>query len=144
MNKRTKTGDLKEFLFSGLICILMFGSCKSNESNSEGNAIVNGKISNAISCTSNGLTVTDSTIYMQGGGNEFVETEVDQQPTPRFLPADMVWIPGGEFSMGGVNPVGITDGGKESMLDARPIHRVHVNGFFMDATEVTNRQFAAF
>jgi formylglycine-generating enzyme required for sulfatase activity len=38
----------------------------------------------------------------------------------------------------------MTDGGKESMHDARPIHRVHVNGFFMDATEVTNRQFAAF
>lgn len=30
------------------------------------------------------------------------------------------------------------------MPDARPIHRVHVDGFWMDATEVTNRQFAAF
>lgn len=28
--------------------------------------------------------------------------------------------------------------------DARPIHRVYVDGFHMDATEVTNAQFAAF
>ncbi len=56
----------------------------------------------------------------------------------------MVWIPGGEFSMGGVNPVGMNDGGHEAMNDARPVHRVRVNGFLMDATEVTNKQFAEF
>ena len=28
--------------------------------------------------------------------------------------------------------------------DAQPIHRVHVDGFWMDATEVTNEQFEAF
>jgi formylglycine-generating enzyme len=28
--------------------------------------------------------------------------------------------------------------------DARPIHRVYVDGFFMDRTDVTNKQFAAF
>jgi len=36
------------------------------------------------------------------------------------------------------------EGGHESMNDARPVHRVHVSGFFMDATEVTNKEFAAF
>jgi formylglycine-generating enzyme required for sulfatase activity len=56
----------------------------------------------------------------------------------------MVWIPGGEFSMGGVNPIGMMDGGHEGMGDARPVHRVRVNGFFMDETEVTNAEFAAF
>jgi formylglycine-generating enzyme required for sulfatase activity len=30
------------------------------------------------------------------------------------------------------------------MPDARPIHRVYVDAFWMDATEVTNQQFAAF
>jgi formylglycine-generating enzyme required for sulfatase activity len=30
------------------------------------------------------------------------------------------------------------------MADARPIHRVHVDGFWMDRTEVTNAQFARF
>ena len=28
--------------------------------------------------------------------------------------------------------------------DSRPIHRVYVDGFWMDATEVTNEQFATF
>jgi formylglycine-generating enzyme required for sulfatase activity len=69
---------------------------------------------------------------------------VDKQLPSETAPADMVWIPGGEFSMGGVNPVGMMDGGHESMNDARPVHRVHVPGFFMDATEVTNKEFAAF
>ena len=56
----------------------------------------------------------------------------------------MVWIPGGEFSMGvhasseSLNDLaGIT-------RDAQPIHRVAVDGFWMDATEVTNEAFAAF
>jgi formylglycine-generating enzyme required for sulfatase activity len=56
----------------------------------------------------------------------------------------MVWIPGGEFSMGCADPRGIPYGGHDSMADARPIHRVQVDGFWMDATEVTNAQFAAF
>lgn len=56
----------------------------------------------------------------------------------------MVLIIGGEFSMGGVNPMGMSDGGKEQMNDARPIHKVYVDAFYMDETEVTNAQFKAF
>jgi formylglycine-generating enzyme required for sulfatase activity len=48
-------------------------------------------------------------------------------------PKGMVWIPGGEFSMGS-NHFG----------DSKPIHRVRVDGFWMDETEVTNAQFQAF
>ena len=59
-------------------------------------------------------------------------------------PAGMVWVPGGEFSMGCADPRGIPFGGTDPMNDARPIHRVRVAGFWMDATEVTNDQFAAF
>ncbi|PYT00880.1 MAG: sulfatase-modifying factor protein [Acidobacteria bacterium] len=47
----------------------------------------------------------------------------------------MVWIPAGEFSMGS---------DEEMFTDARPIHRVALNGFWMDKTEVTNAQFAKF
>lgn len=47
-------------------------------------------------------------------------------------PEGMAWIPGGKFSMGANAP------------DARPVHRVYVNGFFMDRTDVTNVQFAKF
>jgi len=56
----------------------------------------------------------------------------------------MVWIPGGEFSMGAIDPWHLEHGGHEAMADTRPIHRVSVDPFWMDATEVTNEQFAAF
>ena len=38
----------------------------------------------------------------------------------------------------------MADGGHESMGDARPIHRVYVDGFWMDKTEVTNAEFRQF
>ena len=47
----------------------------------------------------------------------------------------MIWIPGGKFWMGGDDA---------SMSDASPVHEVTVVGFWMDRTEVTNRQFARF
>ncbi|HSC86046.1 MAG TPA: formylglycine-generating enzyme family protein [Polyangiaceae bacterium] len=70
-------------------------------------------------------------------------TELAPTPAPGEPPRGMVWIPGGDFSMGSTDP---TAAGHchEPMADARPIHRVRVAGFFMDATEVTNESFAAF
>ncbi len=59
-------------------------------------------------------------------------------------PAGMAWIPGGEFSMGAQDPRSLPHGGGDAMADARPIHRVAVDGFWIDRTEVTNDQFAAF
>ena len=59
-------------------------------------------------------------------------------------PPGMAWIPGGEFSMGAQDPRGLPYGGPDAMADARPIHRVAVDGFWIDKTEVTNDQFAAF
>jgi formylglycine-generating enzyme required for sulfatase activity len=56
----------------------------------------------------------------------------------------MVWIPGGEFSMGSEDPRACPCGGPDAMPDARPIHRVYVDGFWMDQTEVTNEEFARF
>jgi formylglycine-generating enzyme required for sulfatase activity len=47
----------------------------------------------------------------------------------------MVWIPGGTFWRGSDNP---------KMRDARPAHRVTVDGFWMDRTAVTNDEFARF
>jgi sulfatase modifying factor 1 len=56
----------------------------------------------------------------------------------------MVWIPGGEFSMGAADPPGMDMVGMSATTDSRPIHRVYVDGFFMDKTDVTNAQFAEF
>jgi formylglycine-generating enzyme required for sulfatase activity len=56
----------------------------------------------------------------------------------------MAWIAGGEFSMGSEDPRSMSSGGHEAMNDARPVHRVDVDGFWMDKTDVTNAQFARF
>jgi formylglycine-generating enzyme len=74
----------------------------------------------------------------------FQATRESGAPAPGPAPAGMVWIPGGEFSMGARDPRGLEHGGHDAMPDARPIHRVAVDGFWMDATEVTNEQFARF
>jgi len=59
-------------------------------------------------------------------------------------PAGMVWIPRGQFMMGTTDPTTEVCGGPDRMDDARPIHAVFVDGFWMDETEVTNEAFAAF
>jgi len=56
----------------------------------------------------------------------------------------MAWIPGGQFSMGANDPPDMDEVGMKATEDARPVHRVYVNGFFMDKTDVTNAQFAEF
>jgi formylglycine-generating enzyme required for sulfatase activity len=55
---------------------------------------------------------------------------------PPAAPPGMVWVPGGEFTMG-------TDGDL-GRPEERPAHRVRVDGFWMDETVVTNAQFRAF
>jgi sulfatase modifying factor 1 len=66
----------------------------------------------------------------------------DASPVP--APPGMVWISGGEFSMGAnVDCGGICTLGA-AIQDALPVHRVRVDAFWMDATEVTNAQFEKF
>jgi formylglycine-generating enzyme required for sulfatase activity len=47
---------------------------------------------------------------------------------------NMVWIPGGKFSMGA----------DDGQTDEKPVHEVEVDGFWMDKTEVTNEEFERF
>ena len=73
------------------------------------------------------------------------EPTIEATPAARGeTPVGMVWIPGGEFSMGADDPRQEVCGGSDPMMDARPIHRVAVKPFWMDATEVTNAAFAKF
>ncbi len=74
----------------------------------------------------------------------FAATIPREAPAPSPAPAGMVWIPGGEFSMGSAAAADALCEVPHITNDARPIHRVAVDGFWMDATEVTNAQFAAF
>lgn len=50
--------------------------------------------------------------------------------------SDMIFLPAGEFVMGGE--------GKFAKRDELPRHKVFVNAFWMDRTEVSNAQFAKF
>ncbi len=47
----------------------------------------------------------------------------------------MVWIPPGTFIMGSNDP---------AFADAQPVHKVRLNGFWMDEHEVTNAEFERF
>src|SRR5215471_11242335 len=55
---------------------------------------------------------------------------------PPAAPPGMVWIKGGEFTMGSDAP--------DAYPAERPPHRVRVDGFWMDETDVTNAQFREF
>jgi formylglycine-generating enzyme len=60
--------------------------------------------------------------------------------TPPIQPINtndgMVWIPAGTFTMGNYS--------NDGRADEYPLHQVELAGFWMDAAEVTNAQFAAF
>jgi formylglycine-generating enzyme len=76
---------------------------------------------------------------------KFEPTVPNSVAAPSRNPLEMVWIPGGEFSMGAQDPPDTNDEvGMNATRDSRPIHRVYVDGFWMDKTDVTNREFAAF
>jgi formylglycine-generating enzyme len=77
-------------------------------------------------------------------GVAFGPTVPNMQPPPGKAPKGMVWIPGGEFSMGAQDPPHMDMVGMQATTDSRPVHRVYVDGFFMDKTDVTNAQFAEF
>lgn len=122
-----------------LLLLLPAVACR----NPKTDAVASQRVSSAVTC-SNGLSLSDSLRYMEGGGREFAPTRENTVTADKAVPEGMVLIPGGEFSMGSVNPVGMDGGGREGMDDARPVHRVRIDPFLMDATEVTNRDFEAF
>jgi formylglycine-generating enzyme len=67
----------------------------------------------------------------QGGGDV---PKLNASTPPGPAPEGMVWIPGGEFWMGS----------ETGFDDEKPRHKVYVDGFWMDRTEVINAQFAKF
>jgi len=76
--------------------------------------------------------------------SSFAPTVPVMDSIPPVAPPGMVWIPGGEFSMG-------SNAASESLChlpgvtrDALPVHRVFVDGFWMDKTELTNEEFVRF
>jgi formylglycine-generating enzyme required for sulfatase activity len=77
-------------------------------------------------------TVSSGSTANQAG---FSAPGVNKTPAPGEAPAGMIWIPGGTFRMG----CDTCD-----MADAEPVHLVTVDGYWIDETPVTNKQFAEF
>lgn len=69
---------------------------------------------------------------MQAAGDVSNGTAASKDEQARLK--NMVWIPGGEFDMGS----------QDFYVEEQPVHRVRVDGFWMDKFLVTNAQFGAF
>ena len=74
--------------------------------------------------------------YLHQGSVPTLTPPVIIQSDGKNAPLGMVLIPGGEFLMGSDS--------KKAQINEKPVHRVKVNGFWMDSTHVTNDQFAQF
>ena len=110
---------MKYFFF--FLSLPIFFSCGSNA----GKNVVAGDIKDsATSCmmvpSRFSSSTADTTLHFNG------DTSV----------AGMIFIKGGDFMMGGDN--------KQASADEYPKHEVKVDGFWMDATEVTNAEFEKF
>ncbi len=73
--------------------------------------------------------------YLVFAGASFFGSPAPNRPTPAAR-SGMAWIPGGEFTMGTDSDLG--------WAEEKPSHRVRVDGFWMDETDVTNAQFRRF
>jgi formylglycine-generating enzyme len=78
------------------------------------------------------------------GSIAFAPTAANSAGAPGPAPQGMVWIPGGEFSMGSTVESESLCGLPGVTRDALPVHRVYVDGFWMDQTELTNEEFEKF
>jgi formylglycine-generating enzyme len=95
------------------------------------------------------LSIAAAGIDLAGGKEAtakpaFLPTLANPSPAPGPAPDGMVWIPGGEFSMGADVACESICSMSGATQDAQPIHRVAVDPFWMDATEVTYAQFEKF
>ncbi len=96
------------------------------------------------------VLATTAVFIFFASGNSFVlagdfERTIPNSNKPAVsAPAGMVWIPGGEFSMGSTASSEALCQLHGVTRDALPVHRVYVDGFWMDATEVTNADFEKF
>ncbi len=89
----------------------------------------------------------DGTIFVTADrDNSLLAFRPRRAPAGAPPPPGMAWIPGGEFTMGAAAPAGMDAAavGMHATADSRPLHRVAVDAFWMDRTEVTNAEFARF
>jgi formylglycine-generating enzyme len=129
----------RSLISAAIICLAIGGSLyainRSRPPVTAGNAV------EAFAHCDTGLSSSHTAHTSESISEADSDTSVGEPPlinaaiAPAPAPEGMVWIPGGEFSMGAEDP---------EMRDARPFHRVALDGFWMDRTEVTNEEFARF
>ena len=73
-------------------------------------------------------------VSMTSTKRPMLETTPDLRPLPEAVDDGMSWVEGGTFRMGS----------DRHYPEEGPVHRVAVDGFWMDRTPVTNRQFRDF
>ncbi|MEX2564458.1 MAG: formylglycine-generating enzyme family protein [Cyclobacteriaceae bacterium] len=106
-----------------LIILVVFFSCSTSEKEE------NQSESEMANCHDN---IPDR---FSSGENNPSTSEVSEKEGP-VSHEGMVWIEGGSFTQGATDNRG--------RKDELPAHQVEVDGFWMDETEVTNRQFTEF
>jgi formylglycine-generating enzyme required for sulfatase activity len=74
--------------------------------------------------------------YLHQGSASSLAPPLVIQSDGKNAPIGMMWVAGGEFLMGSDH--------KKAQDNEKPVHRVKVNGFWMDSTHITNDQFAQF
>lgn len=70
--------------------------------------------------------------------NDLEYNILEAQPETIATPEGMIWVEGKTFVQGA------KANDQFAMMREKPAHKVAVDGFFIDATEVTNKQFKAF
>ncbi|MEK6335736.1 MAG: formylglycine-generating enzyme family protein [Acidobacteriota bacterium] len=141
---RKQTGRLRTELVGAAIgCLVIVGSLYAISRSGKQIATGTSKVEDSAHCDS-GIASARAAYHAQpdapinAGVSDTTAIPpplINSATAPAPAPEGMVWIPGGEFSMGSED---------SKMRDARPFHRVAVDGFWMDRTEVTNEEFARF
>lgn len=100
------------------------------------------EIESANDDSQSGTTPPKQDSRQQNGSEDLPPVIVEE---PAETPQGMVWIPGGEFIMGtDYRPAPGKPNPDRIKPDEYPPHRVEVDGFWMDITEVTNAEFKRF
>lgn len=86
----------------------------------------------------NDATIKKNTEQNKNNTNSKKYEPITQKPSDITTPEGMVWVAGKTFLQGA------KEGDKFAMMREKPAHLVTVDGFFIDITEVTNKQFKAF
>lgn len=79
-----------------------------------------------------------SKLAVEQAKKEVVYEVLKEKPSDIETPEGMIWVEGKTFLQGAKSD------DKYTMMREKPAHQVSVDGFFMDITEVTNKQFKTF